>query len=59
MENNNTVYKAPSGKYFVSVRKCNRTVFGGTFASRRQALQKARELRTLKQAVPKKIVCMY
>jgi len=53
----NTVYKAPSGKYFVSVRKDNRTVFGGTFASRKQALQKARELQ--KKTTPKKIVCMY
>lgn len=55
----NTVYKAPSGKYFVSVRKCNRTVFGGTFVSRKQALQKARELRAHKKITSKKIVCMY
>ena len=55
----NSVYKASSGKYFVSVRKCNRTVFGGTFATRKEALRKACELRAHKKITSKKIVCMY
>lgn len=51
------VYKTPSGKYFVSVRKCSRTVFGGTFKHRAEAVKKARSL--TKNTVVKKRVCMY
>ena len=53
----NIVYKTPGGKYFVSIRKCNRTIFGGTFKHRKEAEKKAQLL--VKQTNPKKIVCMY
>ena len=54
------VFKAPSNKYFVSVRMNNRTVFGGTFDNRLKAEKKARSLLMSKPGTkPKRIVCMY
>jgi len=54
-----TVFKTPSSKYFVAVRVRNRTVFGGTFASRKEASRKARELQMQNRLRVRKIVCMY
>lgn len=54
-----TVFKTTSGQYFVSVRIRNRTVFGGTFQQREDALLKAKQLTRKKVDKSKRIVCMY
>ena len=55
-----TIFKVNNTKYFVSIRKCNKTRFGGTFKTRAEAEKAAKQLTTvLDIKTPKKMVCMY
>ena len=55
-----TIFRVNDKKYFVSIRKCNKTRFGGTFKTRASAEKAAKHLTTvLDIKTPKKLVCMY
>lgn len=53
-------FQVNDNKYFVSIRKCNKTRFGGTFKTRTAAEKAAKQLTdALNIKKPKKLVCMY
>jgi len=54
------IFQVADKKFFVSIRKCNKTRFGGTFRTRDAAEKAAKRLTTtLDIKKPKKLVCMY
>jgi hypothetical protein len=51
------IFKVTNKRFFVSIRKCDKTRFGGTFRTREAAEKAAKRLTTtLKIKKPKKLV---